>query len=174
MRYRPYRSANRSEVQYPLLSAEWVKRRCVTSEAELAAAHASAFLISDDAITAILATRAPEKETLLQSLERQPELEKALDDKYFILLLLNLFEQWFMCAMPRTALASLIGDFQESNLLWINDGRLPASVAGLYDPVDSPGRVDFEDYLSKLGLQRWLGGYVETLLKHPLLSMSVF
>jgi hypothetical protein len=173
MRYRPYRSPDNFTAQYPLLLAGWVQRICVTSETELAAAYALGFLISDSAISTILRGRAPEKETLLESLDRRPDLEKALDDKYFILLLINLFEQWFTYSTPRTALASLIGDFQESDLLRIGDGRLPTDTAGLYDPVDSTAKADLEDYLSKVGIQRWLGGYIETLVKHPLLRTSL-
>lgn len=161
MRYRPYRSRDRSTVEYPLLSADWVKRRCTTSDPELAAAHLLGFLAYDDAIKSILRTR-------------PPEIETALDDKYFILLLINLFEQWFTHSNPRTALACLVPDFQESTLLWTNDGKLPSGVAGLYDPVDSSSKLDQQDYSSKLVLQRWLGGYVETLLKHPLLKSALF
>jgi hypothetical protein len=157
-------------VEYPLLSADWVKRRCTTSDPELAAAHLLGFLIYDDAIKSILRSRPPEKETIPELLDQHPEIETALDDKYFILLLINLFEQWFTHSKPRTALACLVADFQESDLLWTNDEKLPPGVAGLYDPADPSSRVDQEDYSSKLVLHKWLGGYVETLVKHPLLK----
>lgn len=173
MRDRPYRSRNRSALEFPLPSADWVKRRCVTSDAELTAAYLMGFLADDEAIGSVLRSRPPENENIPDFLDRHPEIESALDDKYFILLLINLFEQWFVHPGPKTALACLVPEFQESPLVWTNDGELPQKVAGLYDDVEPGSRLDGEEYFSRLRLHRWLSGYVETLAKHDLIRTAV-
>jgi len=131
------------------------------------------FLANDETIRSVLKTRPPEKENIPEFLNQHPEIEDELDDKYFILLLINLFEHWFVHQKPKRALACLIPEFQESRLIWVIDGELPQKVAGLYDHLGSAPRVDQEEYLSKLRLHLWLSSYVETLTKHPLIKTAV-
>jgi hypothetical protein len=154
------------KIDYPLPPQDWVRLRCVTSDLEIVAAHKKGFVQSSDAIADLWAGLNPADLERIGALESSSE--RLLLDKYFALLLIRLYEVWFLTAKPKKALEYLVLDFRESLLIGIFDKKLPAFVAGISE-IDELGSSSQE----LIRIHKWLGDYAAALLAHEILSWTV-
>jgi len=153
---------------YPLVEIGWVRRMCMTSPLELVVAHRMGYVQSDAASATLWANLSAASLDRIQKLGDDATVMRTISDKYFALLLINLFERWFIVDRPRWALESLVIGFRESNLLSAHDGKLPAGVAGISEH-EPQSELDAEDYRRNVRIHIWLGSYATVLLDHDLL-----
>jgi hypothetical protein len=162
------------ELSYPRVAQDWVRRRAVTSDMEIIAAHKRGFVESDRAVAALWANLDSTELERLCALETDKSMLSLLSDKYFALLLINLYEKWFSTCTPRRSLENLVLDFRESDLTLIHDKNLPAFIGGMSESDKSQSRYrDLDEYQSKIRFHRWLGDYAVALMEHEVLSKKI-
>jgi len=101
------------------------------------------------------------------------ETNRLLRDKYFSLMIISLFERWFIVETPRRRLEDLVLSFQDSDILLIGDGYLAPRIAGITEIYDRAVPVDLSEYRTDIRYQTWLADYVSVLLEHELMRRAV-
>lgn len=148
--------------EYPKISVSRVRNICVASNSEIALAHRLGFIRSDEESAEVWRKLNLESFSSF-SLEYYEKNDSKFNSKYFCLLLINLYEQWFLISHPRAALESLVLEFQGSDAILVGDGMLPALTAGISEPDPLSGPSDMDDYRTKLQIWVWLSSYVMEL-----------
>jgi hypothetical protein len=159
---------------YPPVTQDWVRRMCPkASDFELIIAHRMGFIKSDAEIAAIWAKFEVNSIEAVDEFVEYEHNSQFISDKYFALLLINLFENWFVIKNPKKALESLVLDFRYSELLSIEDRMLPARVAGISEFKEPVAHVDLEEYKVNIRVHHFLEKYAIALLEHKILLRSV-
>jgi hypothetical protein len=156
-------------LSYPLPSATWVKDHTVSSDLEIAIARKLHF-ISIDETGEPIGTTSP-AEILFTTVDENCAVVE-WQKKYFVLLIINLFENWFLIEKPRKALEYLVIDFFELDLAGGYDGMLRSRIAGIAEG-DQPTLLDIHDWKIKVRIHRWLGDYVLEYLKEDSLRRAL-
>ena len=169
---------------YPLVPVSLIRRMSFASDTEIAVAHKFGMIEDDEDLANALRKLDPAERakigalptldpTELLDLRPISPLERAIRDKYFILLIINLYERFFLIKNPRTALSVLVPDFRDSALIWILDKGLPHGVAGISEDRDDIDFHDPKEYEMNIRVHSWLGRYVSELVESELLRTRV-
>ena len=90
-----------------------------------------------------------------------------VQEKYFLLLLVHLYERWFFVERPNHALENLVLHFQDREAIWLGDRMLPSRIAGIgASDEEATQIVGPRQYLQKMKMQEWLGAYVRAAIDH--------
>jgi hypothetical protein len=157
----------------PVVAQDWVRGRCVTSDLEILTAHKIGFVKSDAYIAMLWAGLDPASAEVIRNIFNEKAKLESISDKYFSLMLINLFESWFIIENPKKKLEYLVIYFKNSNMLLIGDKMLPSGVAGIAEVHDKISPVDLADYTINIRIHKWLSEYVVVLLRHELLHRPI-
>jgi hypothetical protein len=89
-----------------------------------------------------------------------------VQEKYFLLLLVHLYENWFLIDRPNRALENLVLFFKDREAVWVGDGMLPAMIAGIGASDASADSVNPSEYLRQMAMHEGLGNYVRAAIGH--------
>ena len=145
----------------PLPSIEWVRQRTHALRAEMEIARHLGLIEAqgDPGDSAV---------------EHEPSSDRTfaipVQEKYFLLLLVHLYERWFLIEKPNRALENLVLYFKDRKAIGVGDGMLPARIAGIGASDESTTSVDAAQYLRKMEMHEWLGTYVRAAVTHEAFS----
>ena len=159
--------------EYPLPAEQWIRRKAVASDLEIIAAHKRGYVQSDGAVARLWAKLDCSAFDVLAAMDSDQRRCQSLLDKYFALLLINLFEQWFLLEKPKKALEYLVTSLRDSQLIWIGDKRLPSRTAGISETYETPAGFDPEEFRVNVRIHNTLSNYVCELMAHDLLSHAI-
>ncbi len=158
---------------YPMLDELWLEKHAVTSAFEIAAAEALGYV--ESATNGTVDAQSVHKAKLGCSVQGEDLIR--LKGKYFVLLLIRLFELWFVIPMPKKALEYLVIDFHELDIVGGYDQKLPSGVAGIAE-MQEPDQFDIREWETNLRVHRWLGDYVlkykqSRIVERPILQKDL-
>lgn len=147
-----------TKTYYPLLDEAWLRRFGPVSDEELSAALRSGYLYSD----------AKEGVLFDSSGHKDEKIDGLLKEKYFKLLLINLYEKWFSVPCPKRALEFLVLDFWDTSSIHVFDNMLPSGVAGISEIEEPSEFFDVDIFKSNVAIHKWLAGYVTAIVDQNL------